>query len=100
VDSGKRLTDYVIETLGETLSRRPTFLAIDIDAFAAPYAAGSSAPWPLGLQPQEFWALYRVLLKRLDVRTVGIYEVAPSLDLSGVTSKLAAQFAHGFLHHV
>jgi formiminoglutamase len=99
--SGRSLKDFASETLGELiLRRRPAYLAIDIDAFAWPFAAGSSAAWPLGLEPQAFWPFYEMLLKRLDVRVLGIYEVAPGLEAGPGTVKLAAQFAHGFLHHV
>ena len=73
---------------------------LDIDAIAFPYAAGSSAAWPLGLNPHELWSLLQIFFKRLDVRVFGIYEVSPPLDPSGGTAKLAAQFSHGFLHHV
>lgn len=100
-ESGLSLREYAVERLGEALlRRRPAFLALDIDAFAWPYAAGSSAAWPLGLEPAAFWPLYVLLLKRLDVRALGIYEVAPGLEHGPGTSKLAAQFAHGFLHDV
>ena len=101
LESGLPLTAFVVQTLGDTLlRRRPTFLALDIDSMALPYAVGSSAPWPIGLEPQSLWTLVQLLMKRLDVRVFGIYEVSPPLDLSGGTAKLAAQFAHGFLHRV
>ncbi|MBX3022272.1 MAG: formimidoylglutamase [Bdellovibrionales bacterium] len=100
-DSGLSLTEYTVRALGEwILRKRPTFLAVDIDAFALPFAPGASAPGPLGLLPQEFWPLYLTLLQRLDVRALGIYEVAPTLDVAAATSKWAAQLAHGFLHDV
>ena len=98
---GVPLVDQVIRALGPSLlKRRPTFLAVDIDAFAWPYAIGSSAAWPVGLDPQSFWPLLHMVLHRLDVRVFGIYEVAPPLDVADGTSKLAAQIAHSFLHHV
>ncbi len=101
LDSGRSLLDFTVAALGEKLLRkRPAFLAIDIDAFAWPYAAGSSAAWPIGLQPQDFWPLFQLFMKRLDVRVLGIYEVSPPLESAGGTVKLAAQLAHGFLHHV
>jgi formiminoglutamase len=101
LDSGRSLLDTTVQTFGDTfLRRRPTFLAIDIDAFAWPFALGSSAAWPLGLEPQQFWPLFQFLLKRMDVRALGIYEVAPILDPAGGTARLAAQMAHSYLHHV
>jgi formiminoglutamase len=99
LESGKPMIETANQILGEQwLRRRPAFLAIDIDAFAWPYAIGSSASWPIGLDPSTFWPLFQCLLKRLDVRVLGIYEVSPPLDVSHGTAKLAAQFAHGFLH--
>jgi formiminoglutamase len=102
LESGVSLSEYVFQALGESLLRkRPAFLALDIDCMAWPYAIGSSASWPIGFEPQTLWSLIQLLLKRLDVRVFGIYEVSPPLDVSsGGTAKLAAQFAHGFLHHV
>lgn len=89
----QRLEDWL-------LKKRPTFLAIDMDAFAYPYAAGTSASWPLGLPPHDFMSFFHLLLKRMDVKVLGIYEVAPRLEAGLGTAKLAAQLAHGFLHRV
>ncbi len=92
---------YSVKALDTIVSEgRPTFLAVDIDAFAWPYAAGSSAAWPVGLSPQSFWPFLQYLFQHLDLRVMGVYEVSPPLDTGGGTAKLAAQLAHGFLHHV
>lgn len=99
LQSGVSLTEVVSRALGDLmLKRRPAFVAIDIDAFAYPFAAGSSAPWPLGIPPHDFFPLLRLMLKRWDVRVLGIYEVSPGLEDGSGTSKLAAQWAHMFLH--
>lgn len=99
LSSGTPLVEVVTAKLGDWLLKpRPVFLAIDIDAFAYPYAEGSSAPWPLGLLPHDFYSLLALLLKRWDVRVMGIYEVAPSLAHGHASAKLAAQWAHMFLH--
>lgn len=101
IDSGLSLSDFVVKQAGDWLLRaRPTFLSIDMDAFAWPYAQGTSAAWPVGLDPVQFSALSQLLCRRLDVRVFGLYEVSPPLDQGGGTARLAAQFAHGFLHHV
>jgi formiminoglutamase len=101
LESGLALSEFVVQVLGESILRkRPTYLALDIDCMAWPYAIGSSASWPIGFEPRSLWSLMQLLMKRLDVRVFGIYEVSPPLDLSSGTAKLAAQFAHGFLHHV
>jgi formiminoglutamase len=97
--SGKSWLTHSKQRL-KTLAKksRPTFLAIDIDAFALPFAPGASSSWPLGLTPHEFWPVFQFWLKQLDVRVLGIYETSPPLDASDATAKWAAQLAHGFLH--
>lgn len=101
IDSGLTLTDFVVRGAGDWLLRaRPTFLAVDMDAFAWPFAQGTSAAWPLGLDPLQYHALSQFLCRRLNVLVYGLYEVSPPLDQGGGTARLAAQLAHGFLHHV
>lgn len=100
-DSNLSLTEYFVRVMGDALLKpRPAYIAIDMDAFAWPYAIGTSAAWPLGLDPMQFNSLLQMLMKRLKVKALGIYEVSPPLDTGGGTARLAAQFAHGFLHHV
>ncbi len=96
--SERSVQDVVRQRLGDWLKPRPAFLAIDIDAFAYPFAAGSSASWPLGLLPNEFFAVLHLFLTSWDVRVLGLYEVAPNLESGDSTAKLAAQWAHMFLH--
>jgi formiminoglutamase len=100
-DSGLSLSDFVAGRAGDWLLKaRPAFLAVDMDAFAWPYAQGTSAAWPLGLDPMQFHSFAQMICRRLNVLVYGIYEVSPPLDQGGGTARLAAQFAHGFLHHV
>jgi formiminoglutamase len=100
LDSSLSLSEYTVQACGDWILRpRPAFLAIDMDAFAWPYAVGTSAAWPVGLDPNQFWTLLQTLLRRLNVSVLGIYEVSPALDNGGGTAKLAAQWAHCFLHH-
>jgi formiminoglutamase len=99
LDSGKSALDHFVWRMGDLLLRpRPTFVAIDIDAFAWPYAMGSSAAWPLGILPQDFYSVLQLLLHRMQVASLGIYEVSPPLDQQFGTAKLAALWAHMFLH--
>ncbi len=101
VESDLSLSEFVTNTVGHLLVKpRPTFLAVDMDAFTWPYAQGTSAAWPLGLDPMQFSQLANMLCRRLNVQVYGIYEVSPPLDQGGGTARLAAQFAHGFLHYV
>jgi len=95
------LSEYVIQQMGDLLVQsRPCFVSVDIDAFAWPYAIGASQSWPTGLEPKEFWPCYLLLLKRLDVRALGIYETSPPLDFDSGTSKLASLIADTFLREV
>lgn len=92
------LAEVVLEKIAEHLiHNRPTYMSVDIDAFSSAYAPGCSQSWATGLEPQGFFALWDILLKRLDVRALGVYEVSPPLDTDDRTSKLAAQIVHRFL---
>lgn len=98
--SGKSLTDFLVDRLQDVfIKRRPAFVSVDIDAFAWPYAIGASQSWPTGLEPREFFPALDFILHRLDVRSLGIYEVSPPLEFDQGTSKLAALIAHKFIHH-
>ena len=92
------LTEFLVAQLGDLLGkRRPCFVSVDIDAFSWPYAIGCSQSWPTGLSPRDFWPAFNLILERLDVRVLGIYETAPPLDIEGGTAKLAAQIADTFI---
>ncbi len=97
--SGLSLVELTTRRLEEWLERpRPAFLSIDIDAFSSAYAMGCSQSWATGLEPNSFFPLLHLLLKRLDVRVVSLYEVSPPLDQDDRTAKLAAQIAHRSLY--
>lgn len=92
------LDEYLIRQLGDLLiNKRPCFLSVDADAFAWPYSIGTSQSWPTGLEPKEFWPCLEILLRRWDVRVLGIYETSPPLDFDFGTAKLAALIADTFL---
>lgn len=96
--SNKSLSSLVCQNMGEDLLKpRPTFISIDIDAFSSSYAMGCSQSWPSGLNPDEFLKLFSILVQRLDVKLLGIYEVSPPLDFDGLTSKLAALIIHHYI---
>ena len=77
--------------------RRPTFLAIDMDAFSSAFAPGVSSPAAIGLCPNEFYIALNTLFARLDVRGLGIYETNPNQDINHRTSQLAALFTHAYI---
>lgn len=76
---------------------RPIFISLDMDVFSSAYAPGTSNNWPLGLEPNEFLPLYDEILKKSDVRGLGVYEVSPPNDVENITSKLAAQLIFEFV---
>lgn len=69
---------------------RPLFLSVDIDSFCSSLAPGCSASWAGGLQWSEFSNCLKWLNEAFALRSLGIYEVSPPLDINQATSKLAA----------
>lgn len=103
IDMDELLTGDFLQTCLDGLKPyliqpRPTYLSIDIDAFASAYAPGCSQSWSTGLIPNHFIPLLKILKQRLDVKMLGIYEVSPPLDVDDHTSKLAAQILHSFIY--
>ena len=92
----------VISRLAEFLQdpSRPCFLSVDIDGFSSTLAPGASAAWPVGLQWNDFETLFLRLFESTDLKGVGIYEVAPNLDVNEKTAKLAASIAYRVLSEV
>jgi len=98
LENGDFVESFIERTTSLLLHPRPTFLSVDIDAFSSAFAPGCSQSWSTGLVPNDFFRLLQLLLKRLDVRMLSIYEVSPPLDVDNRTSKLAAQIIHSFLY--
>ncbi len=95
---GFTLTETLSELLGDRiLSQRSAFLSVDIDGFSSAVAPGASQSWPTGFDAADFFSCLSWCLGRFDVRGVGIYEVAPKLDIDDRTSRLAALIAHRFV---
>lgn len=67
------------------------YLTICLDAFAAAFAPGVSAPSALGLMPSEILPYLDVVLKSKKVISLDIAELSPQYDVDGHTAKLAAQ---------
>ncbi len=83
----------------QLIKPRPCFLSIDIDAFSSSYAMGCSQSWPTGLTPHDFFPWLDIILQRLNVLQLGIYELSPPLDLDDRTSKLVSQIIYRYLNH-
>lgn len=93
--SGETMVTAVLRVLGEWIQRpRPVFISVDIDGFASSLAPGCSQSWATGFGALEFFQTFDVLLERLNLKVLGIYEVSPPLDQDNRTAKLAAQIVH------
>lgn len=97
-ESGLSASEKILSFLeNDILRRRPCYLSFDMDVVSSSFAPGCSQSWPTGISPSDLFTTLSVLLKRLDVRVLGIYEVAPPLDVSDITAKLAAEIAHLYI---
>lgn len=65
-------------------------LSVDMDALDQTHAPGVSAPTPSGLLPVDLFAAVRRLASEDRTRYMEIVEVAPPLDPTGNTARLAA----------
>jgi formiminoglutamase len=66
------------------------YLTIDLDAFAAPFAPGVSAPAGNGLMPEVVFAIVERLMSSGKVLSADIAELNPVLDIDNRTAKLGA----------
>ncbi len=99
--SGESLASYSIRRMGDQIiKRRKCFISVDIDSFSNAYAPGCSQSFATGLHPDEFFQFFSILLQRLDVRGLGIYEVSPPLDIDNRTAKLAALIMHKYIFSI
>lgn len=66
------------------------YLSVDIDAADLSYVSGVSAPSPGGLRADELSSLVYTLGRRAAVKCADIVELAPSLDTTGRSERVAA----------
>lgn len=66
------------------------YLSICLDVFASAHAPGVSAPSPLGLLPQHVLPAIHQLVRSGKVKAIDLVELAPPLDHTEQTIKLAA----------
>ncbi len=90
----------ILENLFSNFPHNPCFISLDIDVFASSEAPGCSQSWPTGLSAQEFFPSFNWLIRKLNVRGLGIYEVSPALDINSNTQRLAALLAYNFFHQI
>ncbi|MCB0348760.1 MAG: formimidoylglutamase [Bdellovibrionales bacterium] len=97
--SGENLSSYFVRRFENIFTKKPpTYLSIDIDVFSSSVAPGASQSWPYGLMPEDFFPLFLLLIERLPVKLLGIYEVSPPLDENLKTQRLAEQIIHRFIY--
>lgn len=75
----------------------PLFVSFDIDCLHSAEAPGCSQSWPVGLSLTPLLHLFDELSPRFQWRGLGVYEVAPPLDVDNVTAKAAALLVHKFI---
>lgn len=73
-------------------------LSIDIDCFSSAYCPGASQVFPVGIDGQIFIKFFQNLLKKYDVKLIGLYELNPTYDQDHRTAKFAAITIHQFLY--
>lgn len=66
------------------------YLTICLDAFAAPFAPGVSAPQPLGLYPWQVIPLLKQIAGSGKLVSLDIAELSPPYDQDDLTAKLTA----------
>jgi agmatinase len=83
----------VLAQVRAVVGDRPLYLTFDIDAVDPAFAPGTGTPVPGGLTAREALALVRGLYG-LRLCGMDLVEVAPPLDVSDVTSHLAAHLLY------
>ncbi len=87
----------VMNEIVKTHQQQPVFLSLDIDAISASEAPGCSQSWPGGLPFNSVKYILSQLNRFAAWNHLGIYEVAPSLDVQNITQKCAALAAYEFM---
>jgi agmatinase len=76
-----------------TRGRESLYLSIDIDAMDAGFLPGTGSIVPSGITPRQYCQILDVIAQE-NVDGIDIAEVAPSLDPSGRTERIAAQMLY------
>ncbi len=74
------------------------YLSIDIDAMDAGFLPGTGSIVPSGITPRQYCQILDVIAQQ-DIDGIDIAEVAPSLDPSGRTERIAAHLLYRVLRH-
>ena len=81
----------------KALLQSPTFISLDMDAFDSHSSPGCSQSWPRGLEVKDFLLTLKHLIHYLQVPLFSVYELSPSLDPLGQSTKLAALCCYQFI---
>lgn len=87
----------VMDAIVSKHKSQPVFLSLDIDAITASEAPGCSQSWPGGLTFNTVKYILTQLNRFSAWNHLGIYEVAPPLDVQNITQKSAALAAYEFM---
>lgn len=96
MQSGNQCNQFINTLL---TNEKQLYFTICLDAFAAPYAPGVSAPQPLGLTPWQVIPLIRQLAASGKVISYDLAELSPPNDDNQRTAKLAATLIYEIIHH-
>lgn len=72
-------------------------ISLDLDVLQAAFAPGVSAPAAEGFTPEQMKALLQCAASFKEVKSLGIYELNPDLDIDDRTARLAAYCAYYFI---
>lgn len=72
-------------------------ISLDLDVLQAAYAPGVSAPAVEGFTPEQMKALLKCAASFEEVKSLGIFELNPDLDIDDRTARLAAYCAYYFI---
>ncbi|MBI2605832.1 MAG: arginase family protein [Deltaproteobacteria bacterium] len=72
-------------------------VSFDVDSVQMAHAPGVSAPQADGFTASEFLGMAAVCGEYRGVATIGFFELAPALDLGGMTARLVATAMHRYL---
>lgn len=89
----------IMEQIITLHKHQPVFLSLDIDAITASEAPGCSQSWPGGMTFNSVKYILTQLNRFSAWNHLGIYEVAPPLDIQNITQKSAALAAYEFIRH-
>lgn len=72
-------------------------ISLDLDVLQAAFAPGVSAPAAEGFTPEQMKALLQCAASYKEVKSLGIFELNPDLDIDDRTARLAAYCAYYFI---